>query len=500
MSTTDVQPHARTDTPPRVRLCRRVPRAGGACALVAVLNALAWALITPPFEVPDETQHFSYTQTIVEAGRLPRPLAIPSQSPEEREVTKALDLASVGGNPVGRPPWTRNEAARLHAVLDSGLSRIPPGGFSNVTNYPPLYYAAEAVPYLAARDGSIFDRLMAMRILSALLSGVTVLMTFLFLRELLPGTPWAWTAGALVAAVQPTFGFVSGGVNNDVGLWTASAIVFWLLARVFRRGLNAPRALALGLALGTGVCVKPNLLGFFPGIALGLLVLIARAGRSRRRTALGSAALTALGIAAPIGIVLAINVGFDRPLWTGGDPTKPVTSVSTTWTGLLSYFWQSYLPRLWFLKDQVHEYVLWTDWFKGFVGRFGWLDTTWRPWVYDLALGVFTGIACLVAAELAKQHAALRARAGEFATYFSMTIGLLAMIAAAGYSYRLSTDFAFEQARYLLPLLPLYAALIALAARGAGRRWGPAAGAVMVVLALGHGLFAQLLVVSRFYG
>jgi hypothetical protein len=53
--------------------------------------------------------------------------------------------------------------------------------------------------------------------------------------------------------------------------------------------------------------------------------------------------------------------------------------------------------------------------------------------------------------------------------------------------------------RYLLPLLPLYGALLALAARGAGRRLLPVAGAAIVVLALAHDVFAQLLLVGRFY-
>ena len=54
--------------------------------------------------------------------------------------------------------------------------------------------------------------------------------------------------------------------------------------------------------------------------------------------------------------------------------------------------------------------------------------------------------------------------------------------------------------RYLLPLLPLLGGALALAARGAGRRWGPAAGALIVVLFLAHDIFSQLHVISRFYG
>ena len=75
-----------------------------------------------------------------------------------------------------------------------------------------------------------------------------------------------------------------------------------------------------------------------------------------------------------------------------------------------------------------------------------------------------------------------------------MSIGVL------GIRYRQSTGFEFEQARYLLPFLPLYAAVVAAAAIGAGRRFARPVGALLVALAAVHGLFAQLLVISRFYG
>ena len=49
-----------------------------------------------------------------------------------------------------------------------------------------------------------------MRLLSALMAGVTALFTFLFVREALPGAPWAWTVGGLGAALAPLLGFISG--------------------------------------------------------------------------------------------------------------------------------------------------------------------------------------------------------------------------------------------------------------------------------------------------
>ena len=38
---------------------------------VALANGLAWSMITPPFEVPDENAHYAYVQQIVERGTLP---------------------------------------------------------------------------------------------------------------------------------------------------------------------------------------------------------------------------------------------------------------------------------------------------------------------------------------------------------------------------------------------------------------------------------------------
>jgi hypothetical protein len=58
---------------------------------------------------------------------------------------------------------------------------------------------------------------------------------------------------------------------------------------------------------------------------------------------------------------------------------------------------------------------------------------------------------------------------------------------------------AYAQPRYLLPMLALFGAALALAARGA-RRWGPAIGCLLVVLVLAQDLFSQLQVISRFYG
>ena len=180
--------------------------------------------------------------------------------------------------------------------------------------------------------------------------------------------------------------------------------------------------------------------------------------------------------------------------------TAAARAASAT-AGELGYDWQFYLPRLPFMRDQFPGVLpLWDTWVKGFVGRFGWLDVGFPQMIAKLALAIYVALVGLAAAALWRGRALLRSRWAELGTYVLMALGLLAAIHHAGYRGRADTGVPFEQARYLLPLLPLYGAIVALAVRGAGRRWGHALAVTIVVLALAHGLFAQLLVISRFYG
>ena len=63
----------------------------------------------------------------------------------------------------------------------------------------------------------------------------------------------------------------------------------------------------------------------------------------------------------------------------------------------------------------------------------------------------------------------------------------------------ISNGARFDQARYLYPLLALYGAILALAARVGGRRVGPVIGAAIVAIAIFHDVFAQLLTVPLFH-
>jgi hypothetical protein len=137
-------------------------------------------------------------------------------------------------------------------------------------------------------------------------------------------------------------------------------------------------------------------------------------------------------------------------------------------------------------------------WFDGLVGLYGWLDATFPSWVYSFALIPAGLLAALFARALVIHRGALAGRALEVAVYLAMGVGLLILIGADDYAHKIPGEYA--EPRYLLPLLALWGAVLALAARGAGRRWGPIAGVAIVSVVLAHDIFSQLLVISRYYG
>jgi Predicted membrane protein (DUF2142) len=153
-----------------------------------------------------------------------------------------------------------------------------------------------------------------------------------------------------------------------------------------------------------------------------------------------------------------------------------------------------------FMDSIFAEYPLRDIWFDGFVGNFGWLDYRLPESVYSIALVIAAIVAFLAGRELYFNRQVLGSRAGELITYAAMTLGLLILVNGNGFAVRSGEGGGFEQARYLLPMLAVYAAIVALAARGAGRRYGPAVGVLFVSLAIGHTALAMLVTLTRYYG
>src|SRR6202022_461155 len=132
-----------------------------------------------------------------------------------------------------------------------------------------LYYGAVAPAYaLAGR--STFSQLALMRLASGLIGALTVLFTFMLARELAPRRPWLAVLAGLLVAYQPMYGFISGAVNNDVGVNAAAAAFELLLILMVRRGLTMRLAVLAGALLVALPIIKGTAYSLYPvaGVAL----------------------------------------------------------------------------------------------------------------------------------------------------------------------------------------------------------------------------------------
>ncbi len=482
---------------------RRVPAAAWVCALIALLNAAAWSLITPPFQGKDEVDHFAYVEQLAETGTLPKE----GDEKEKKEAYSRQELLIMLGihyyevrfTPATPTISTVAEQRALTADAGAGAPRVGSGYVGTATPEPPLYYALQLIPY-ALGSPNMLVQLQLMRLLGVLLGALTVLFTFLFLREALPGVPWTATVGALCVALQPLFGFMSGSVNPDTMLYTVAAAVFLCLARAFRRGFTRRLAVALGLLIAVGFMTKLNFVGLALGVLAGLVVLSVREARAR-----GWEALRLLAIAAGIGLAPVLLFGLVNAL--SSHPTFGAVSgtagfISKSLFKELSYTWELYLPRLPGMPHYFSGMTTYKDiWFDRSVGMYGWMDTVFPAWVDNVALVPAAAVALLCGRELVALRDALRARLPEFGVYAAITVGVLVLVGFSSYQTDVREhELAFGEPRYLLPMLPLLGAVLVLAIRGAGRRWAPVVGAAMVILFLGHDVFSQLQVIARYYG
>jgi 4-amino-4-deoxy-L-arabinose transferase-like glycosyltransferase len=503
--TTTVRDSSAAAAPPAPRGPRGIPRVAWLCALIAAVNALAWSFFIPPFHVPDETAHFAYIQYLGEKGTAPKhPFA--GFSRDENQTLGALGFYTTIGNRnarVATGPLMRQQLAKVERAHYSRVSRSDAG---SATNNPPLYYAVGAVIYDIAPTGdAVLDRLPWLRALSALLAAATVLCTFLFIRELLPGSRWAWPLGALAAAFQPVFGFIAGGVQVDNALDLCTAGLMLAIAITLRRGLTWKRGAAVGLVLAAGLLVKTTMIAFAPAAAVAILLAAWRAREDRRAVLSGvGAAAVALGV--PVLIFVGLSKGvWHRPIAGAADAIAATRTAATpNLREQLVYSWQSFLPRLGFMKNEfpTMSYPGWDLYWRGLVGRFGWLDYDFPLWVSWVCLGLGATVVAAAVSGLVRLRGLMRGRWAEFGVYVLAVLGLLATITVAGYRARLQSPIGqiFEQARYLLPLLPIYGALVAVGARALGRRWGAALGGLVVMASLALTIFGQVLTVSRYYG
>jgi len=441
--------------------------------VLAWAHAALWALLVPPFQVPDEQVHYAYAVYLAQHGTGPstRGRFTDLASPQEAAIHAAFQTGSVAFNPSGRPPWSDQLRHQIDQV--TALSNTMADVSTNATGQPPLYYFSLALPAVIFK--TVPQQLLLMRMISALWFALLVLALYAFIGELQPGRPRLALAVGIAAALFPLGAFLGGGVNPDVALAALVAVTLFLGLRLICYGGRWLAAL-LGLGIAclslvklTGSALAPAFLFF---AILGTLRHLRRHGGW---SALRSTAAFIIGIGMPMLLYTAWSLVSSRPLLARAvtDQASAVAG-STSVAGrsvreFLSWAWQLYLPRMPWQQDLIPGQPLKDVWLSGLAGRFGYLDYATPSWTKVVVAVMFICVLGLAALTWARNHAQrdrqcsvlhdrrVRALAAVLPV---MTGILLVVIAWADYTSVKAGGPPFRQARYLLPLLPAFFALV----------------------------------------
>lgn len=233
-------------------------------ALFAGLGVLyIWQV--PPFEGPDEAQHFAYIRWLVEQGTFPPQGAAAWDTPVQQEG--------------GQPPLyylLASLPARLVDLEDpEAVYRPNPYAF---TAPPPRTLAdndnrAIHIPGEMERLAGGWLALYAARALTLVAGALTLVAVYGLARETAPPRPEMALLATLLVAVTPQFVYISSVASNDVPAAALGTVTLWLLAKTVRRGTNRTRALLLGAAYGAAAITKVSTLALGVPIAAGLLWL-----------------------------------------------------------------------------------------------------------------------------------------------------------------------------------------------------------------------------------
>ena len=423
-----------------------------ALLLLFLALGVVYALVTPPFENPDEASHFLYLHNLASSGQLP--------VIEDRATM--FDSLSLQRH---HPPLYYLIGAALVAGIDrSDVGELlQPNPFATVGVVSPVNANAWLHPLAQAESSALFA-VRLLRIFGVLLGMGTVWLVYRAGRAL-GGTEAAGLASGLLVAVLPGFLFISASISNDTLITFLSSAALVLLLETWQaRRFDWRRGLLLGLIVGSAALTKINGLALIA--VIGLWALLALVSRRFPARALIGPLLLAGGIA-----VLISGWWYLRNLALYGDPLAMEATLRVWGRGSIPPSWEE-ASGVW-------------DSFWMVLGQFNVRGPDWFYRLYAPAL-TLTGL-CLTL------WAARRRRIDGRLTVFLAGTALIVVIMLAAATLRMNVS----QGRLLYPAL---AALGPLLAVGLRRMTLPAVTAFALGPLILAAVTAPLLVVRAYPG
>jgi 4-amino-4-deoxy-L-arabinose transferase-like glycosyltransferase len=370
-----------------------------------------YAVNTPAWQVPDEPAHYNYVRYLVEHRTLP-----------------VLQFGDFDQRYIEQFATPENT---LH------LSIAP---LRYESWQPPLYYILAAPVYLAT-GGS----LLALRLFSVVLGGALIVVAFLIVRRIAPGSSALALGAAAFVAFVPQHVAMMAGVNNDSLAELLLALILWQTINI-KFQISNLRWAVLGVTLGLGLCTKNTVYIGAPLVAVAIWLAYRFRPVPRKMTWLLQHGILVFGPAFSLGALWWIRnvVVYGWPDFLASiRHTAVVVGQPTSAEWIAQYGW-GYLLR---------HFVVVT--FQSFWGQFGWMGVPMPPHYYT-ALGAFSMVAlvgCVWYSNIKYQISNFKGYPDSLSLKFEIWILVFWLILAALAYVYYNTTFVQHQGRYLFPAL-----------------------------------------------
>lgn len=473
---------------------RRVPAPLLVLLAICLVEALAWCVVLPPLQGPDEDSHVAYVQKIAEAREIPWVWGddagdqSPAFSSELGQAILDSGTSPLRANPSARPAGARVDE-QLWAEIEAGLDRADRagGGFVSAFRNPPAYYLYESLPYLASAPMGIFGQMFVMRLANIPLLLVTVLFVWLIAGEVLGTRRWLQTLATGAVALHPELTHMTAVVNPDVFLAAVWSVALYLMIVILERGLTRRRAAALvALCVLSGFTHGRGLALIVPAsLTLGIVVWKAR-WPGARPTRAGAMALA--GVATTAAAAIFVYVALHGAITTAGVRQ------------LGSYLWQFYLPPPGFLTTLGPDYGFRDVVVERLYGGFAQLEVSFSQPINDTIWTALIVAALSAAVAVVHYRRSIAERWEVALVLVGALVGTMGLLHAIAFrSLASGSGDPIITGRYLLPLAPLFGIAVALTLSWLPRRQAIAgAGALLAVLVLVQ-LGALGITLERFY-
>ncbi|WP_185974247.1 DUF2142 domain-containing protein [Curtobacterium sp. KBS0715] len=259
-TTTRTRDSTPTTAPPRIARWERV-----AIAVVTATFGLwlvAWALVVPVFQAPDETAHIDAAVHLAVGDAW--------AAPGDLHVTNAVEAAKTELATKPSSQWST-----VSELLQNAPG--PSATVNQMTQHPPTAYLAGAAVLRAVDFGDLrWDRaFIALRLADVLAVTALPLLAWASVRRV-TRSPRAALVGGLAVFATPELASIGSSFSNDAPVLLVAGVVVWLATRLLTGDTRWRTTIALAAVLGALVWIKGTGLPAVPFVAV--VVLFAGAG------------------------------------------------------------------------------------------------------------------------------------------------------------------------------------------------------------------------------